>query len=131
LSTFMLDLTMNSHVRAGVDQHPARGASWETFVVEDILRREAVAHPDSQAYFWRTAAGAEVDLVIERADRRVAVEAKTARGGSARAVRTLREALPDIDASRAWIVDQASGIERLADNIARGGFQDLLEGVPE
>ena len=81
----MLDLTMNSHLRAGVDQHPARGASWETFVVEDILRREAVAHPNSQAYFWRTAAGAEVDLVIER----------------------------------------------LADNIARGGFQDLLEGVPE
>ena len=129
--TGLLHHLLNIPTLDQLDQHPARGASWETFVVEDILRREAVAHPDSQAYFWRTAAGAEVDLVIERADRRVAVEAKTARGGSARAVRTLREALPDIDASRAWIVDQASGIERLADNIARGGFQDLLEGVPE
>ncbi|MBI2226946.1 MAG: hypothetical protein HYU44_18790, partial [Betaproteobacteria bacterium] len=42
----------------------------------------------------------------------------------------LREALPDLDAYRAWIVDQAPGIERLAENIARGGFEDLLEGVP-
>jgi hypothetical protein len=99
-------------------------------VIEDVLRREAVAHPDSQAYFWRTAAGAEVDLVIERADRRVAVEVKTARGGSARGVRSLRDALPDLDAYRAWIVDQAPGTERLADNIARGGFEELLEGVP-
>jgi hypothetical protein len=129
--TGLLHHLLNISTPDQLDQHPARGASWETFVIEDILRREAVAHPDSQAYFWRTAAGAEVDLVIERAGRRVAVEAKTARGGSARAVRTLREALPDIDASRAWIVDQASGIERLADNIACGGFQDLLEGVPE
>lgn len=111
-------------------EHPIRGASWETFVLEDVLRREAVAHPDSQAYFWRTAAGAEVDLVIERSDRRVAVDVKTARGGSARGVRSLREALPDLDAYRAWIVDQAPGIERLADNIARGGFEELLEGVP-
>jgi len=107
-----------------------RGASWETFVIEDVMRREAVAHPDSQPYFWRTATGAEVDLVIERADRRVAVEVKTARGGSARAVRSLREALPDLDAYRAWIVDQAPAIERLAENIARGGFEELLEGVP-
>ena len=35
-------------------------------MIEDILRREAVAYPGSQAFFWRTAAGAEVDLVIER-----------------------------------------------------------------
>ena len=47
-----------------------------------------------------------------------------------RAVRSLREALPDLDAYRAWIVDQAPGIERLAENIARGSFEELLEGVP-
>jgi predicted AAA+ superfamily ATPase len=62
--------------------HPVRAASWETFAIEDILRREAVAHPGSQAHFWRPAAGAEVDLVIERGARRFAVEVKTARGES-------------------------------------------------
>jgi len=128
--TGLLHHLLNISTLDELDAHPVRGASWETFVIEDVMRREAVAHPDSQPYFWRTATGAEVDLVIERADRRVAVEVKTARGGSARAVRSLREALPDLDAYRAWIVDQAPAIERLAENIARGGFEELLEGVP-
>jgi len=44
--------------------HPSRGASWEGFVIEDVLRRERVAHPGSQPWFWRTAAGAEIDLVL-------------------------------------------------------------------
>ncbi len=128
--TGLLHHLLNISTLDHLDAHPIRGASWETFVIEDVLRREAIAHPDSHAYFWRTAAGAEVDLVIERAGRRVAVEVKTARGGSARALRSVREALPDLDAYRAWIVDQAPGIERLEENIARGGFEDLLEGVP-
>jgi predicted AAA+ superfamily ATPase len=34
---------------------------WETFVLEDLLRREALAHPHGQPHFWRTASGAEVD----------------------------------------------------------------------
>ena len=110
--------------------HPVRGASWETFVIEDILRREAFAHPGSQAYFWRTAAGAEVDLVIERGARRFAVEVKTARGDHPRIARTLESALADLDAERGWIVDQAEGIDRLGPRIARGGFEALREGTP-
>lgn len=110
--------------------HPLRGASWETFVIEDILRREAVAHPGSQAFFWRTAAGAEVDVVIERGARRFAVEIKTARGDHPRIARGLESALADLDAERGWIVDQAEGIDRLGPRIARGGFEPLLNGTP-
>lgn len=114
-----------------LESHPVRGASWETFVIEDVLRREAFAHPGSGAFFWRTAAGGEADLVLERGARRVVVEVKTAYGGSGRRVRALREALADIDAERAWIVDQGKGIERLDNAIARAGFAELLGGVPE
>lgn len=128
--TGLLHHLLNIHTIEELDRHPIRGASWETFVIEDVLRREAIAHPDSQAWFWRTAAGTEIDLVIERVGRRVAVEVKAGRGGSARALRSVRDALPDLDAYRAWIVDQAPGIERLDENIARGGFEDLLDGVP-
>lgn len=42
-------------------EHPIRGASRETFVLEDILRREVVANPHSGAHFWGTVGGAEVD----------------------------------------------------------------------
>jgi predicted AAA+ superfamily ATPase len=42
--------------------HPVLGASWEGFVIESLL---AVAPPRTQASFYRTAAGAEIDLVLE------------------------------------------------------------------
>ena len=37
-----------------LESHPIRGASWETFVLEDIIRRERLRFPHSQCYFWRT-----------------------------------------------------------------------------
>ena len=110
--------------------HPSRGASWEGFVIEDLLRRERLAHPRTQAYFWRTAAGAEIDLVLERGDTRVAVEIKAGRGDDARALRVLREAMPDVDAARGWIVDQADGIERVSERFARAGFAAVTQGTP-
>lgn len=109
--------------------HPSRGASWEGFVIEDVLRRERAAHPGSQPWFWRTAAGAEIDLVIARGNVRVAVEVKTGRPHG-RAVRTLAEAMTDASAERAWIVDQAPGIEALAARIARAGFEEVRTGTP-
>ncbi|MFZ1640306.1 MAG: DUF4143 domain-containing protein [Candidatus Contendobacter sp.] len=40
--------------------HPVAGASWEDFVIEQLL----AAAPDAEASFYRTAHGAEADLVL-------------------------------------------------------------------
>ena len=109
--------------------HPIRGASWEGFVIEDVLRRERVAHPSSQAWFWRTAAGAEIDLLLDRGPGRIALEVKSGRPNG-QAMRTLREAMPDVDAARGWFVDQVAGSERLGPDIARIGFEQVLDGTP-
>ncbi len=42
--------------------HPIVGASWEGFVIENLL---AAAPEDTMASFYRTASGAEIDLVLE------------------------------------------------------------------
>jgi predicted AAA+ superfamily ATPase len=42
--------------------HPVTGGSWEGFIIENLL---AAAPPGTQAWFYRTAAGAEIDLVLE------------------------------------------------------------------
>lgn len=52
--------------------HPVYGASWEGFVVEQIL---AVARGWRPSYY-RTAKGDELDLVLEKRGRRVAIECK-------------------------------------------------------
>lgn len=54
--------------------HPVVGSSWEGWVIENLL---AVAPAPTQAWFYRTAAGAEIDLVLELpGGRRWAVEVK-------------------------------------------------------
>ena len=54
--------------------HPSAGASWEGFVIEQLLSRLA---PPWEAFFYRTSAGAEVDLVLASDRKRViAVEMK-------------------------------------------------------
>lgn len=127
--TGLLHHLLNITTAEELANHPSRGASWEGFVIEDVLRRERVSQPHTQPYFWRTAAGAEIDLLLDRGSERIAIEIKAGRGDDARAIRTLREALPDVDATRGWIVDQAPGIERVGECIARAGFDAVKEGM--
>jgi uncharacterized protein len=128
--TGLLHHLLNITSADALANHPSKGASWEGFVIEDVVRRERVAYPNSQPYFWRTAAGAEIDLVLDRGFERVAVEIKSGRGDDARTIRTLRDALPDVGADRAWVVDQQPGIQGVADRIARAGFGSVVHGVP-
>ncbi|HRK55929.1 MAG TPA: ATP-binding protein [Burkholderiaceae bacterium] len=128
--TGLLHHLLNISTAEELMAHPSRGASWEGFVIEDVLRRERIAYPQSQAYFWRTAAGAEIDLVLDRGAQRVALEIKLGRGDHSRAVQALRAAMSDIEVGHAWIVDQAAGIESVGPQIARGGFDALVWGVP-
>ncbi len=54
--------------------HPVYGASWETYALENILSKPTSAR--WQASFIRTTHGAEIDLILERAGRRIVVECK-------------------------------------------------------
>lgn len=110
--------------------HPIRGASWETFVLEDLLRREAVAYPHSVAHFWRTAGGAEADLLLERAGQVHVIEIKTARATSAYLARGLRAVMDDTGAASATIVDQGTEVDPLAPGVARRGFGECTNWLP-
>ena len=86
--------------------HPAAGGSWEGFVVETLIR---AAPERSQAGFYRTATGVEVDLTLELPGSRLwAIEIK--RGLAPRVGRSLRVALADLQPERAFVV--YSGEER-------------------
>jgi hypothetical protein len=54
--------------------HPAQGASWEGFIIEQIA---GILPEDTPIYFYRTGAGAEVDLIImDNKNRPVSIEIK-------------------------------------------------------
>ncbi|HEX4079522.1 MAG TPA: ATP-binding protein [Rhizomicrobium sp.] len=88
--------------------HPVVGASWEGFVIENLLA--ATPFPVA-ASFYRTSAGAEIDLVLEiPGDGLWAVEIK--RGLSPRAEKGFHVACEDLQPSRRFVV--YSGAERYA-----------------
>jgi predicted AAA+ superfamily ATPase len=86
--------------------HPVAGASWEGFVVEALL---AAAPEGTEANFYRTAAGAEVDLVLTLPGGELwAVEVK--RGLSPKLDRGFHHACEDLRPRRRFVA--YSGLER-------------------
>jgi predicted AAA+ superfamily ATPase len=126
----LLHHLLNLGTLDAVRSHPVHGASWETFVLEDLIRREKIVRPHSQFFFWRTADGAEVDLIIERGDVRIAVEIKAGRGDKAHAARVLETAARDVGATAGWILDQAQGTSPLRPGISRRSFADDPAWLP-
>ncbi len=78
--------------------HPRCGASWEGFVIEQVLR---IARPE-QAWFWATHAGAELDLLIEKGGRRVGIEIK--RSDAPRLTPSMKTAMSDLALDALYVV---------------------------
>jgi hypothetical protein len=103
--------------------HPVVGMSWEGFVIETLL---AAAPWRTQAYFYRTSAGAEIDLVLEQPDGHLwAIEIK--RGLSAKPERGFYQAIEDIQPARAFLVHAGDDRYPISEDIAAVGVRRLAE----
>ena len=101
--------------------HPVIGASWEGFVLENLL---AALPWRTQPLFYRTAVGAEIDLVLERPDgERWAIEIK--RGLAAKLERGFHHAREDLSPTKSFVV--YSGEERypVADGVEAIGLREM------
>ena len=88
--------------------HPVAGGSWEGFVIESLI---SAAPPGTEPMFYRTAAGAEIDLLLEIPKHGLwAIEIK--RGLSARPEKGFFIACDDLKPARRFLVN--SGDERHA-----------------
>ena len=84
---------LNLHRPADVEAHPKLGASWEGFMVEQILSRLG-AEPE-ECHFWATHSGAELDLLVVRGAIRRGFEIK--RTSSPGVTPSMRSALADLE----------------------------------
>ena len=60
-----------------VQNHPLRGALFETMVVNEFLKNRANTGVREPLYFWRDNIGVEVDLILERGSEIAAIEIKS------------------------------------------------------
>lgn len=101
--------------------HPVAGHSWEGLAVETLI---AAAPPGTQSYFYRTAAGAEIDLLLDLPGRRrMAVEIK--RSSAPVVDKGFHIACADVKATDRFVV--YAGRERypVAEGVLAIGLEDL------
>ncbi len=101
--------------------HPQMGNSWEGMVAEEILRQLTARGMAHDAAYYRTGAGAEVDLVLTGDFGLVAMEVKHTSTVSGRDVRTLREFVSEHKARLGVVINN--------DIVARQYEKDLI-GLP-
>ncbi|MBS3906325.1 MAG: ATP-binding protein [Syntrophaceae bacterium] len=78
--------------------HPRMGASWEGFVLEQVLQ---ILKP-SEAFFWATYQGVKIDLFFLRRGRRFGVEFKF--NEAPKATKSMHAALETLTLSHLWVI---------------------------
>ena len=80
--------------------HPMLGALFETAVAAEIRKQCALLSPKPQIYHWRSASGAEVDLLLERDGKFFPMEVKVKSQPTkrdAQGMKALRDSYPKLD----------------------------------
>ncbi len=107
--------------------HPVAGASWEGFVVEQVA---AALPAGAQIGFYRTAAGAELDLVVEVGARKIGIEIKFS--AAPKPTKGFWQSLQDLEIAHAFVIAPvtrryplAPGVEVLPVAAVPGMMADL------
>ena len=104
--------------------HPKAGASWEGFVLEQVLHH---AQP-RDAYFWATHQGAELDLLMFKHGRRVGVEFKLADAPGL--TPSMRIAMTDLRLDRLLVIYPGNKAYELAAGVDVVPAERIAEFVP-
>jgi predicted AAA+ superfamily ATPase len=102
-----------------LDGHPKVGASWEGFVLEEVLRHVG----DRNAYFWATPAGAELDLLVFVRGRRIGIEVKYT--DAPRLTKSMAIARQDLGLDRLLVVYPGETSYPLNDHVEAVAIGDL------
>lgn len=100
--------------------HPRVGASWEGFALEQVLQ----AVRPSQAYFWATHSGAELDLFFVQRGRRYGVETKFSEAPSI--TRSMHSALADLNLDHLWVVHPGPHSYPVSDKVSVLALRDVV-----
>lgn len=103
--------------------NPIFGSSWEGFVIENII---STLH-DCKFSFYRSAVGDELDLLIERAGRIIAVECKAS--SAPQVTKGFWNAIETVQPDKTYIVAPITSSYLLKENIEVCGLNEFLDKV--
>ncbi len=101
--------------------NPIFGSSWEGVVVENVI----VNMPDWDFYFYRTASGDELDLILVKGNIRIAIECKAST--APKLTKGFYRALDVIKPQQTFVIIPTQVSYSLAPNIIVCGLSEFLE----
>jgi len=113
--------------RRDLDRHPKVGASWEGFLLQQVMRH--LGAEEEECYFWATHSGAELDLLWVRGRRRWGFEFK--RTTAPAMTRSLAGAIDALALERAFIVHAGERTFPVHERVTAVPAARLLDDVPQ
>lgn len=123
--TGILHRLLNIASRTALDRHPKIGASWEGFVIENVIH--SLDLEDRQCFFWGTHGGQAIDMVVDQGASLRGFEVK--RTSAPRLTRSMRGALADLPLSRLDVIHAGPESYPLAKRVTAVSASRLLEDI--
>ena len=114
---------------ATLDVHPGRGASFEAFVIDQLITAFGRTSPGARFSFFRTATGVEADLVVESGGRIVPFEVKVKSSPDRDDAAALRRVMEDLRADRGYVVHGGTETYSLGEGVQALSASRLLADV--
>ncbi len=121
--TGILNSLLGIKTEADVPRHPSCGASWEGFVIEEIIH---AVEPDD-VYYWATHQGAEIDLILFKGGKMYGVEIK--RQDAPTMTPSMRIALDDLKLERIAVIYPGTKRYELHKKVSVVPFQQIITGM--
>ncbi|MCA9407504.1 MAG: ATP-binding protein [Candidatus Omnitrophica bacterium] len=103
--------------------HPKFGASWEGFVLEEVIR----SVEPHEVFFWATHQGAEIDLVFNKGGQMYGVEIK--RADAPTMTPSIKNALEDLKLKRIVVIYPGSRRYSIHKQVDVVPFDEILDGM--
>ncbi len=120
--TGLLHTLLRIHNRSALLTHDRCGASWEGFVIENIVRLLGCG---DACYFWRTHGGDEIDLVVPRGEKLYGFECKMSASPSV--TPSMIAATSDLALERVFVIHRGDERRLIGEKIEAVPVTHLVE----
>ena len=118
----LLHALLNLPTKRDIEGHPKLGASWEGFIIDQLVQQLGVS--PEETYHWRTHQGAELDLLVVRGGLRLGFEVK--RTVAPTLTPSMRSAMHDLKLKSLTVVHVGDQTFPLAKQVQAVAFRDVL-----
>jgi len=121
----LLHALLNLPTKRDIEGHPKLGASWEGFIIDQLVQQLGVSAEET--YHWRTHQGAELDLLVVRGGLRLGFEVK--RTVAPTLTPSMRSAMHDLKLKSLTVVHAGDQTFPLSKQVKAVAFRDVLNAI--